>query len=203
MIKQILMDMDGVVADFFTPAVLAQREAAAAIGITKARDMDIRYPYGKWDIAETLGLTNAEMWARIDNYDFWFGLPCFEGAREFIRGLDTLIAPVAFCTSASLHSDCAKAKIDWLHLHIGSSYPVYLCYKGGKEVMAKPENLLVDDYHKNTAAFFNAGGSTVLVPRPWSCAKEQPGVSYLTVDYASLYDTIVKAVHLTNMSYQK
>ena len=47
MIKRILLDMDGVIADFMTPSVLAHKDAAARkLAIHCAKDMEDNYPRG-------------------------------------------------------------------------------------------------------------------------------------------------------------
>jgi len=182
MIQQVLLDMDGVIADFFTSAIM-EHPSALNLGIVTPADLETRYPKDKgWDIPSALGVTSGEFWRKIDTYEFWRGLPAFAGAREFVESVSRMV-PVAICTSPSLNSDCCKAKVDWINLHIGNQYPVYLCYRGGKEMFANERTLLIDDYDRNVEAFRKAGGRAILVDRPWS---NPINVDYTSVDYTKL-----------------
>jgi beta-phosphoglucomutase-like phosphatase (HAD superfamily) len=200
MIKEILLDMDGVLADFYTSSTLAHKEAARRVlGIKSAKDMDDRFPHNEWNIPDVLGLTTSEFWAPIDNYDFWINVPMYQGAREFVAELREL-APVTLCTSSSLSPHCAKAKIEWIARHIGSDVPMFIGYKASKALLAKPENLLIDDYVRNIDGFAKAGGEVLLVPRPWNEAKQPltrtvtDGLSFLSVDYDSMIDEVAQRV---------
>ena len=204
MIKSILLDMDGVVADFMTPSILWHKEAAARrLAIHCAKDMEDLYPRGEWNTPRVLGMTVAEWWAPIDNYDFWINVPMYPGAREFVEAVNK-IAPVTFCTSSSLSPDCAKAKIEWIARHIGSQYPMFIGYRGvSKGLMARPDQLLVDDYSKNVDEYTAAGGPAYLIPRPWAEGSEDyqsaKHVSFLKVDYDTVLNTIQTKVESSKL----
>lgn len=197
-IDKILLDMDGVIADFFTASVLAHKDAASReLKIECAKDMEDHFPYGEWDIPSALGLTVAEFWSRIDNYDFWINVPVHSGARAFVIELNE-IAPVTMCTSASLSPECLRGKADWMARHIGSQYPMHLCYRGASKAhFARPDQLLIDDYGHNIEGYEAAGGPTIHVPRPWSVQspmRERAKVSFLEVDFDAIIDEVMTKV---------
>jgi 5'(3')-deoxyribonucleotidase len=175
--KHILLDMDGVVADFLNPA-------AAAVGL----NLEL-VPKGTWDVFKEAGMDIADVWAKIDNYGFWRGLQPIHNAKSFFAVLTEHSVGVTFLTSCSRSSDCAKAKVEWLHAHFGPSVRALLCTGyASKALCAKPGNVLVDDCDRNIDSFRAAGGEAVLVPRPWNTdymggEERMNGTCYTDVDY--------------------
>lgn len=156
MIKQILLDMDGVVADFMGHAL-------AYHGFDRELMMD-KWPAGEWDAAKVLGITDKAFWAKIDSESFWDSVPSFKGAALFYERLCTH-APVTFATTPSYAAVCYSAKIRWLRFFIGN---VKVMMGHQKWLMAKPEHLLIDDNDDNVFKFRHGGGKAVLVPRLWN-----------------------------------
>jgi 5'(3')-deoxyribonucleotidase len=156
MIKVILLDVDGVLADFHTVVLVAHN----------GLHLKPKWPAGCWDMLKVLGIDEKQFWAPVDNYEFWRTLQPVQGAVEFYKALKTRGIPVIFSTTPSASADCAKAKIEWLREHFGEDIEYML--GGHKQLMAKPEHLLIDDYDKNYEKFKAAGGSAILFPRVWN-----------------------------------
>jgi 5'(3')-deoxyribonucleotidase len=190
MITRILLDMDGVIANFFAASLAAHSAAVVKkYGIKFQFEIDATFPRGDWDIPKLLGITAKDFWDPIDNYDFWINVPAFDGARAFVEELQT-VAPVTICTSASWSSDCAKAKIEWIENHIGRKIPAFVCHHGAKKsLLANPEHLLIDDYIKNIHEFRNAGGAVHHVLGPWNDSAPETA-SFFAVDYASILSAV-------------
>lgn len=161
--QNILLDVDGILADFFGAALVAHGRA----------DLVTRWPKGEWDMAKVMGITEEAFWAPLDNYAFWVSVPMYTGADEFVADLER-IAPVTFCTSPSMSPESYMAKVAWLRDNIGAKTNIML--GGRKWLMAKPGNVLIDDYERNVEKFRAAGGPAVLFPRPWNrgiCAGDE------------------------------
>lgn len=156
MIKHILLDQDGVLADFHSAALRAHGRA----------DLSPVWPKGEWAMERPLGITPKQFWAPIDNYQFWMNhVVPYPGAADFYQNLG-MFADVVICTSPSESSDCVKAKLDWLREYIDPKVKYML--GSHKHLMATPSNLLVDDYDRNVDKFRASGGRAVLVPRVWN-----------------------------------
>jgi 5'(3')-deoxyribonucleotidase len=176
-VKEILLDVDGVLADFFNAAILAHIDAVHKL------PQGTVYERGNWDMAKSLRISDKEFWARIDNYNFWSNVPVYEGAKEFVRALRRK-ASVNFCTISSENPECARAKIEWLRKHFDADLPVYICHGGGKALFAREDRLLIDDHVTNIMAYVQNRGPAIFVPRPWS--SPNPALDYFMVDYAAI-----------------
>lgn len=155
MIEQILLDQDGVLADFHTACLTAHGR----------QDLIHGWPEGRWDMDGVMLMSPSEWWKPLDNYGFWRNVRPYPGARSFYNELRSR-APVTICTSPSESADCAKAKIEWLREHIDAK--VKYMIGSQKWLMGKPQNLLVDDYDRNVDMFREAGGMAYLLPRVWN-----------------------------------
>ena len=168
--KTILLDLDGVLVNFVTPAM-------RAVGLD--RNLVER---GHWDVFRKAGCSLDEVWGKIDNYEFWSGLKPYPKAQTFLAILQEHCLNVVLCTSSSFSIECPKAKAEWVNKYLGK-LPTIICYNGvSKAVQAKPGNILIDDCDRNVDAFEAAGGETILVPRPWN-RLHWLGTDWDTVNY--------------------
>jgi len=150
---QILCDVDGVLADFYHAALEAHGRTEDDI------------PAGIWDIAEPLGLSEAEFWDRIDYFEFWDGLDVYPYAKVLLETLGNY-GTITFATSPSMATDCYSAKVKWLRREMGATTNIML--GSAKYLMAKPGTILIDDNEKNCQDFEDAGGRAILFPRRWN-----------------------------------
>ncbi len=151
----ILLDSDGVLFDFH----------AAALKAHDRMELYDAWPKGTWEMPKTMGISETEFWGPVDTYDFWAGVEPYAGAREFYDALNRL-APVTICTAPSRSTGCVVAKIQALRKLLGED--VALMIGARKHLMARPSNLLIDDYESNVKAFRAQGGPALLVARPWN-----------------------------------
>lgn len=152
----ILLDVDGVLGDFI----------GHALKYHGREDLKVT----QWNTPELMGITDAEFWAPIDNYEFWISEPVYPGAHRFVESLRQ-IAPILFSTSPSMSPMCAAAKIEWLRRHFGPVTPADYMIGSRKYLMAGPDRLLIDDNEKNLREFAEWGGLSMRFPRTWNDAK--------------------------------
>lgn len=169
------IDLDGVVADFFTDAVdVACRYWGASFrrggdpAAMEKLDPQIKrnWPPGEWDIAHVLGLTISEFWEAInDQANFWESLNKYEWADSIIAAVVSLGMEPHFLSSPSRSPASHSGKREWVSEHF-SGIPLTLT--NHKHLLAGPDRLLIDDGDKNFKRFGDAGGNAFLFPRPWN-----------------------------------
>ncbi|MBV6513810.1 MAG: hypothetical protein FMNOHCHN_03366 [Ignavibacteriaceae bacterium] len=164
-IENILLDMDGVLADFFSDSLLRLNKKFRSKESPITIEEYLESP--SFDMAQKFGISAGEFWTTIesDQY-FWRNMTPFSWAKQLYEFLQRF-APVTICSSPSLNPRCIPDKLEWIskHLNIKSDQ----CMFGGrKHLMAKPNALLIDDYPKNVDKFIEAGGNAVLVPSSWN-----------------------------------
>ena len=160
--RTILLDMDGVVADFVSAAcVLFGKDPRAEHSrLTSERG---------WNFFADWGYTPTDFWAGIDRAgeDFWIGIKPEPWASHLYDGLRTL-APVYFCSSAALTPSAWSGKIKWLREFVGIGHFNDVVLTTHKHLLARPTNCLIDDNQDNIDAFERFGGKTILFPRLWN-----------------------------------
>lgn len=62
----------------------------------------------------------------------------------------------------------ASGRWAWIKKHLPDFYWQTIICPAPKKLLAKPDTLLIDDNTKNVDEFRQAGGQTILVPRPWN-----------------------------------
>jgi 5'(3')-deoxyribonucleotidase len=167
----ILLDLDGVLADFLSLALEKLNNWNWPDGYcqepTQQLTPEIYARIGKFDIAEVYGISADKFWEVLEYKDrFWCNLKPFPWARELYRYLSS-IGQVTICTSPSLHPTCPAQKIEWVQRHLGLRSS-NMMIGSRKYLMAKPGNVLIDDYPKNVEAFRTVGGDAILVPSNWN-----------------------------------
>jgi 5'(3')-deoxyribonucleotidase len=159
----ILLDMDGVLVNFNRGAIAAHKIPIDEDQITAWRWYD---PY----------CTENEFYSRISAIpDFWINLEKHEWADELFR-MCSLTAKVIFATSPMLCVGCPSQKVQWLRKH-GYLAEWSTDYMLGpyKELMARPNTILIDDRHKNLVDFAVKGGHTIAFPQRWNKASHEIG----------------------------
>ncbi len=155
----ILLDMDGVIADFVTAAAVALNMPCDP---TKVQG---------WDLPKHFGIDAAAFWAAQDAIpDFWLQIKPYPNIGLFIDTLRTY-GEVYFLTAPSLHRNCASHKIAWLRQHVGDWTTGRFLIGKPKHLLAKPYGtVLIDDSDANCDAWGQAGGQYVTFPRSWNGA---------------------------------
>lgn len=157
---KIFVDMDGVLTDF-----VGQCE------ILFERKLNPWPEPGNYATDKLLGLTPTEFWGKIDSMKevFWTGMRKTSEATQLLElcvrvaGKDN----VAILTSPSQNPWCHYGKAMWIKNHF-PSFQRNLLIGACKHMCAQQDSVLIDDYDENVAKFRGAGGSAILVPRPWN-----------------------------------
>jgi 5'(3')-deoxyribonucleotidase len=158
----ILLDMDGVLADFITSAV---RVFNKNLG-TNVTMEQYATEFGQWGLNEPFNITVNKAWEFISKEEnFWIDIKPYPWAKELYEWLKT-IGDVTIITSPSLHEDCATQKMIWLkkHLEINTS-DVFI---GSKKYLMAGNGILIDDYPVNCEKFTKSRGKAILIPSNWN-----------------------------------
>ena len=158
----ILLDMDGVLADFFTSAV-SKLNRETGLNFT----VESYAKTGKYEMEEVYGITTKQLWDIVDRDQFWYDLSPMPHAAELMNSIRVAGFPIYISSTPTHNPNCVQQKIDWLKKHFGLD--AHDCMFGKhKWLMAKPGALLIDDLPSNCKAFSDAGGQAALVPSNWN-----------------------------------
>ncbi len=181
----ILLDMDGVVADFLGGMCRLH-------GRPWPFDHHPERGNHMWDTPRLWGLTPGEFWAPVaaDAYTFWSGLDKTAEADETVSLVVGAfgVAHVAFCSQPQPQRGCLDGKYAWTQRHY-PEIPLIITTKDHrgrppKHWLAKEDTLLIDDNAQNVGEFQAAGGLAFLFPRPWNSAyRDEPEGLVLLEDY--------------------
>lgn len=166
-IKEVLLDMDGVLCNFWEAAIVA---VCSELGIS-SRKAFTSWEYGNYSIEGHFQISRNKFWNIIHDRgeSFWSGLqPCIAW-KQLLFYLDARNVKLKICTKHSNHSACLAGKAAWIQAHL----PIRLddChFTHEKERLATPHTLLIDDLEANCQKFSEAGGSAICVPSDWSRA---------------------------------
>ena len=160
--KQLLLDMDGVLADFLGGALTV---------LNKKFNRDITIEeyatkFGKWETYDYYGITIKQFWNTIHHKkNFWYNLEPLPWAKELYEFLSS-IGHVTIVTSPSADPRCALEKLRWLKKHLDiRSEAVFI---GQRKYLMAGNGLLIDDYYANVENFRRFGGEAILVPSNWN-----------------------------------
>lgn len=169
MLKTVFLDLDGVCVDFIS-------------GALRSTDQDVtatfeRWPLGEYDVAKVIKTTDEKMWKKIEGddvakaYEFWSGLEEYEWFRTLHDTAREVAQDVFFLTAPSKSPGCCAGKARWLKERFGHQFDGFIltCHK---ELLARPDALLVDDNVKHVEEFRKAGGQSLLFPQPWNGARK-------------------------------
>lgn len=156
---RVLLDMDGVLADFVHGACKFH---------SKENPYVTPEMYGRYDIADILGMTADEFWNPLDG-DFWASLDPTPEAFDTLNMLLEFFPEDQICllSSPTYHEECMEGKIRWVKQYFPSFSRRFL-FGPVKEFCAHERNILIDDHDGNIEKFSKAGGLTTLFPRPWN-----------------------------------
>lgn len=150
------VDIDGVLADFVDAAF--ERH-------------NIRTPWAeiRWDFVEQAGLNPKHFWSSL-GFEFWKSLRRTLECSAITRATETKFGKenVFLCSSPCKTPGCAAGKAVWVDLYLPPGYCSRLILTNRKEVFSGPGRVLIDDRDENIQEWVKAGGTGVLVPRPWN-----------------------------------
>lgn len=163
--KRILIDLDGVLADFVN-------------GICKLHDKANPYAlmsnHGNYGLEHLIGMTDEEMWKPVDQY-FWEDLEVMKRGYSLLCDLNHC-QDVGICTSPGRTGAPAAVagKRAWIKKHLGEHFLDRTIFVKDKEWVAGPGAILIDDTNHQVDNFIYRGGSAVLFPQPWNRYHNMP-----------------------------
>lgn len=151
---QILLDMDGVLADFFKQACKYHGKPYIPSEIKK------------YNISEIWEMSDDEFWEPLQGFDFWSGIEPYDYTEALLQDLRK-IAPITICTAPSRDHYCISGKLSWLekHLKIKTSDVIFA---NKKWLLANGSNCLIDDSQEKIDDFCRYGGNGIIFPQPWN-----------------------------------
>lgn len=160
--KLIFLDLDGLVCDFVSGALAANKIEDSESILSKMK--------GSYNIHAILGLPANDFWRAITQVeDFWCNLVPTDDAHEIMNEVES-VAPtqnIFFLSSPSLDPKCHSGKIMWVNRHF-PKYTRQTILTSHKHLLAGNSRVLIDDSDSNVESFKKAGGRAILYPRPWN-----------------------------------
>ncbi|KZE41369.1 5' nucleotidase, NT5C type [Microbacterium sp. T32] len=137
----VLVDMDGVLADWFGGMADAYQEAGGDIA-----DFDLN----RWDLGTTGAVRQLQRSVQATP-GFYAGLAPIDGAIEGLYLLRDLGATVKLCsTPDATNPTCASDKVDWVANHVGTAWVKDLILTHDKTLVRGA--VLIDDKPEVTGA---------------------------------------------------
>lgn len=171
MIK-IFLDIDGVMADFYTAGL-----ALFGIKPESCEGTD-------WWIPNIIGCSTEEWWTKCDSVEFWANLEKMHDADQILALCEAKAGrDVFFLSNPGPNPTAAMGKLLWVKKH----YPIMYnrtILTFSKWACAAHNAILVDDLGSNVTDFEDDGGSAILVPRPWNKNRQH---SHRTVEFLREY----------------
>ena len=170
MIRRIFLDVDDV-CNTLAPFVL--NAVGCDIDPTDYTTYPRQFGYAVVDVANFLlrkqRYTPATFWASMPGAR-WAEIP---ETGFFHWLLDTCAEAVGrenvcIASGATKSPESLSGKLEWIHHHFPSWMHRQYIITPRKHLLARPDSLLIDDYHENTERFEVHGGHAILVPRPWN-----------------------------------
>jgi len=168
---EIFLDLDGVLVDLVA-------------GICKHFNCDDPYSnevnLGNYHLDKIFNMTPNEFWSPL-GYDFWAKLDWMTGASAILGRLVRYVPEkqITLLTSPVATPGCVDGKLYWVRKNM-PRFTRRILVGSGKEAIAAPGKLLIDDYDKNVDAWIEAGGPAIQVPRPWNRLHALPTLNYVT-----------------------
>ena len=163
---KLLLDMDGVVANFVKKICEAHGRC------NPYTDTDFRSDYEMLNSEVFKGMTVQEFFEPCGTPEFWETIEPTHDADEIISTILEFFEPEDVCISTA-HTlqtgPCCDGKTRWLqnrYAHLNLHFTA--SFNRAKYFAASPWSLLLDDGERNTDRFEKEGGNTILLPRPWN-----------------------------------
>ena len=163
MIKNIFLDMDGVLCNFVGKV--------AKLFDTTEEELYRKWEPGIYDVCIPLGVSVEEMWGKIakEGWKHWANLPLFSWSKDLWK-LCNDFAPTVILTSPSQDPHSLAGKSMWMNEHLGEEGKPFRKFLVGpvKEFCAATGHLLIDDSESNCKKFRENGGQAILFPQIWN-----------------------------------
>ena len=163
--KRIFLDLDDVLNDF---TMTSLRRLGCAI--------ETYDPEWGWDIVRAANdshplrnFTPETFWASFDR-KHWATIPKSDTCDWLIDRCVSIVGRDNVCilTCPIDDPDCTAGKQEWIQTNLPKWLHRQFLIGPSKHLCAAPDALLLDDRDKNVDDFYEAGGQSILVPRPWN-----------------------------------
>lgn len=158
---KIFIDLDGVLADWLTPAIRLLDGDVEGV-LSKWEKLNPR----PWDLFDVLDVPRNYGYRKIElaGDQFWARLPIFPHAKHLVKRCQE-IGESTILTSPFNHAGSYAGKVKWLDYHFGKGFARKHALIGAKKhVVSQPGSLLIDDRPKNCEAWKREGGTAILFP---------------------------------------
>ncbi len=172
---KILLDLDGTLFDFFQDYYKSVANHDASFGQPILRDL-ARTALKDWP-TNCPGQTSIRDYLHMTRETFWLywtegmfrNLKLLPDAGEIIRVVRHFDLQFRICSSPGPNPTAPDEKRALVRSFFGEDFPDdRILITSHKAEYADKETVLIDDFSKEVAAFRNAGGHAVHVPRPWN-----------------------------------
>lgn len=154
---RILVDLDGVLADF-------HQTYLNLVGFPASMEA-VRQHGG--NIPPAIGQTDEEFWDSVPR-EFFEGLPLLSDARELLQIVRTFDPEFHICSSPGTNKPWViTEKVNWVHKHLDPNFNRFII-SNDKPIAANTRTVLLDDWDGQCNNFQVMGGTSILVPRPWN-----------------------------------
>lgn len=160
-LEMICVDMDGVLFDFVTPAVMLHgRPDLLQPG---------KWPKGMYSMEKALGISQEQFWRVIHDQgpSFWANLPPYAWLEDLMAECHKKADRVVLVSKPSNHPSSSAGKHECINRYFGWGFQNY-CLTPVKSDFAKPGRLLIDDCSRNCDEWTAAGGQALLFPQQWN-----------------------------------
>jgi len=169
MIDLVLIDMDGVIADYYS--VILQH--------TNATITHDEWPPGCKEYEHLFGMSYGDVMRNVDS-NFWADIPATSWIHALLENVH--VHPATVGTEAHILTsppyvfkhediepchvaDTVKGKLEWILRHIPDFYyDGRISFSWRKHIAASSRSLLIDDSEDNVNSFMARGGNAILIP---------------------------------------
>lgn len=151
---KIVLDMDGVLADFNAGACEVHNRPL--------------YAPTRWAYYEDWGITEEDFWRPIKELGASFYKVCVPTCpwKQDILNIVRYYDPEFLIATANpMHAGLLAGKVGWLNHYVG---PGHVMIGDSKHLLASEGRILIDDNDDNVRRFRDHGGSAVTFPQPWN-----------------------------------
>lgn len=151
---RIMLDMDGVLADFVG-------RASKVFGFNPKE-------VNTYDLPKCLGLKPQDFWKKIDETeDFWESIEPYPWAKALVRKCYAYTDEVGILTSPSLNPKSTVGKVEWVRKHFPKLLS-NLVIVINKIIVWSPNMILIDDNEFTIRRWRGLNGKCILFPQPWN-----------------------------------
>lgn len=164
MIRRIFIDLDEVLVNFHDSAFRVHEVSRNSVeAVWRPGHWCLRAPIGK---ALGIGeLTEDQFWGPIhkEGDSFWEGLEPLPWMDEVITQVERHCLDWQIVTSPSPCPSSYNGKVKWIKKRFGSEFDRFVITPH-KEILARPDHLLIDDREANVDRFTFNGGRGLVFP---------------------------------------